>query len=104
MTNGPKVMQFPLWRGQDTTFIARRKDADSGNYVHYAPGTIAKIIFTSGSNVFEIVGNIYGDAASFVIQNSIVENVRNNAAWRLQFTIDGRDESPVVGKVIRKDV
>lgn len=104
MADGPKVMQLPLWRGQDTKFVARRRDPDSGNYVHYADGTIAKIIFVSGQNVVEVIGDIYGDTAMFVIHSDDVLNVRSNASWRLQFTVDGRDESPVVGKVIRKDV
>lgn len=104
MTNGPKVMQFPLWHGQDTEFVARRKDNDSGNYVDYAPNTAAKIIFTSGQNVIEVEAKkISGQYAFFVIEHALVENVRNNSTWRLQFTVDGRDESPVIGKVVRKD-
>lgn len=103
-SSGPKVLTFPLWRGQDTVFTARRKDPVSGNYVHYAPGTTAKIVFTSGQNVYEFAAVIDGDSATFTIDNATVYTVRNNATWRLQFTIDGRDEAPVVGKVVRKDV
>lgn len=104
-SSGPKVLTFPLWRGQDTVFTARRKDPVSGNYVHYAPGTTAKIIFTSGSNVVEIEAkSISGGIAYFDIKSADVENVRGNATWRVQFTVNGRDESPVIGKVVRKDV
>lgn len=100
---GPKVLSFPLWRGQDTKFTARRKDPLTGMAVNYSSGTVAKIVFTSGKTVAEFHATIEGDAATFVIDHSQVTNIRNNATWRLQFTIDGVDESPVVGKVVRKD-
>ena len=104
MADGPKVMQFPLWRGQDTKFVVRRKDPVSGTHVFFTPGTTAKIVFTSGSNVVEVEPDrIENDTASFIIRSSDVESVRNNATWRLQFTVDGLDESPVIGKVVRKD-
>lgn len=103
-SSGPKVLTFPLWRGQDTVFTARRKDPVSGNYVHYAPGTTAKIIFTSGKNVVEIQADtIINDAATFIVKSFDVENIRSNATWRLQFTVDGLNEAPVIGKVVRKD-
>lgn len=102
--SGPKVLTFPLWRGQDTVFTARRKDPVSGNYVYYAPGTTAQIIFTSGNNTVSFDAVIARDIATFTIDSNSVENVRNNATWRIQFTVDGRVEAPVIGKVVRKDV
>jgi len=104
MSDGPKVLTFPLWKGQDTKFVARRKDPASGNYVHYSDNTTAKIIFISGVSSVEFDAVIDGETATFVIESAAVESIRNNATWRLQFTVDGRDESPVIGKVERKDV
>lgn len=100
---GPKVLSFPLWRGQDTKFTARRKDPITGMAMNYSPNTVARIVFTSGKTVAEFAATIEGDTATFTIDNDSVANIRNNATWRLQFTIDGVDESPVVGKVVRKD-
>lgn len=101
--SGPQVLNFPLWRGQDTSFVARRKDKNSGHYVNFAEDTIAKLIFTSGTTTVEVEGEIKGNAVFFIVRSDEVESIRNNASWRIQFTIDGRNESPVIGKVVRKD-
>lgn len=102
--DGPKVLTFPLWDGQDTKFTARRTDPHTGQPLAYPENTTAKIIFTSGKNKAEFNATIDGDSALFVIDSDAVSNIRNNATWRLQFVIDGRSESPVIGKVSRKNV
>lgn len=99
---GPKVLEFPLWEGQDTTFTARRKH--QGKFVPYDPATTAKIIFTSGTTVVEIPGIIAGDTAAFDVRSEEVVNIRSGATWRVQFTTNAVEEAPVIGKVSRKYV
>lgn len=101
---GPKVLPFLLWDGEDTTFTARRTDQYTGQPLAYPENTIAKIIFTSGKNIAEFNGTINGDSAVFLIKSDAVANIRNNATWKLQIVIDGRSESPIIGKVSRKNV
>jgi len=100
---GPQVLDFPLWEWEDTVFIARRKN-ELKDFIPYATGTTAKIIFTSGKTVIEVPGEINGSTATFTVLSDVVANVRNGATWRVQFTVDGLDESPVIGKVSRKYV
>lgn len=102
--DGPRVLTFPLWQGQDTKFTARRTDPHTGQPLAYPEDTSAKIVFTSGKNTAEFSATIEGDSASFVIDSDAVSGIRNNATWRLQFVIDGRSESPVIGRVSRKNV
>ncbi len=98
-----QVMEFPLWEGEDVNFSAKRK-SPIGKYIPFAPKTEAKIIFTSGKTIVEVPGVINGSVASFTVRADDVANVRNGATWRVQFTIDGKNESPVTGKVVRKYV
>lgn len=101
--DGPKVYVFPLWRGQDTSFVVKRKDADTGEYIDYEDGTTAKIVFSTTTEDLEFDADISGSEAQFFINDDDVVNVKHNSQWRLQFTIDGKDKAPVVGKVARKD-
>lgn len=103
LLGGPKVVTFPLWRGQDTYFVVRRKDPDTGDFIDYDENTSAKIVFISGKTELEFPATIDGDAASFQIDDTLVADVKQNSTWRLQFTINGIDKSPVIGKVSRKD-
>lgn len=100
---GPVSYMFPLWRGQDTSFVVKRKDPATGDYIDFEEGTTAKIVFVSGANEYVFDAVVDGHSASFVINDDDVVNVKTGASWRLQFTINGRDNAPVVGKVSRKD-
>lgn len=100
---GPQSYTFPLWRGQDSSFIVKRKNPATGAYLDYDAGTTAKIVFTSGSTNYEFSAVITGHQAQFTVDDEAVKDVRNGSLWRLQFTINGKDKSPVVGKVVRKD-
>jgi hypothetical protein len=101
--DGPKNYVFPLWRGQDSAFVVKRKDPVTGSYINYDSGTTAKVVFTAGTVEIEFPGVISGSQASFFIDDEDVEAVKHNSLWRLQFTINGSDSAPVVGKVSRKD-
>lgn len=103
LLSGPKVITFPLWRGQDTYFVVKRKDPDTGEFIDYDDNTSAKIVFISGKTELEFPAVIDGSEAQFLIDDASVVDIKNNSTWRLQFTIDGRDKSPVIGKVSRKD-
>lgn len=103
LLSGPRVVTFPLWRGQDTYFVVRRKDPDTGAFIDYDETTSAKVVFISGKNEVEFEATISGDSAQFHIDDAAVADVKNNSTWRLQFTIDGIDKAPVIGKVSRKD-
>ena len=103
LLSGPTVITFPLWKGQDTYFVVNRRDPNTGNLIDYDENTSAKVVFTSGKNEVEFSATIVGSQAQFLIDDASVADVKNNSTWRLQFTIDGRDKSPVIGKVSRKD-
>lgn len=100
--NGPLSRPFPLWKGQDTTFVVNRRDAQ-GEYLDYDPNTTAKIVFIINKEEFAVSAEIEGHTAQFVINDTDVTGVKTGSVWRLQFTIDGRDKTPVNGKVVRKD-
>lgn len=102
--DGPKTYTFPLWRGQDTAFVVKRKDSETGAYIDYDEGTTAKIVFTSGINTYEFDAVVSGSEAHFTVNDADVVDVRSGSTWRLQFTMGGKDKSPIVGKVARKDV
>lgn len=99
----PQILDFPLWEGDDTTFIAHRKD-ESGKKIPFSASTVAELVFTSGKTVVRIPGDIAGGAATFLVKSEEVANVRSGATWRVQFTTDGVEEAPVIGKVSRKYV
>lgn len=101
--DGPKNYTFPLWRGQDSAFVVRRKDATTGAYVDYDAGTTAKVVFTTGTTEIEFAANISGSEAQFFIDDDDVVDVKHNSLWRLQITFNGSDRAPVVGKVARRD-
>lgn len=103
LLGGPKVITFPLWRGQDTYFVVKRRDLETGEFIDYDENTSAKVVFLSGKTELSFTAKIVGNEAQFLIDDASVENVKNNSTWRLQFTIDGIDKSPVIGKVSRKD-
>lgn len=103
LLSGPRVITFPLWKGQDTYFVVRRKDPNTGLALDYDENTSAKVVFTTGTTSIEFQATIEDDKAEFLIDDASVVNVKNNSTWRLQFTIDGIDKSPVIGKVSRKD-
>lgn len=103
LLSGPTVITFPLWKGQDTYFVVKRRDPDTGDLIDYDQNTTAKVVFTSGRNEVEFSAVISGSEAQFLIDDASVADVKNNSTWRLQFTINGRDKSPVIGKVSRKD-
>lgn len=103
LLNGPQVVTFPLWKGQDTYFVVKRKDPNTNQVIDYDENTTAKVVFTSGRNEVEFSATIVGSEARFLIDDASVADVKNNSTWRLQFTIDGIDKSPVIGKVSRKD-
>lgn len=98
----PKILEFPLWEGQDTRFIARRKE--QGKFVPYDPTTTARIMFISGPTIIEIPGVIEGDTATFDVRHEEVSKIRGGATWRVQFNVNGTEEAPVIGKVSRKYV
>lgn len=102
--SGPKTYTFPLWRGQDSVFTVKRKNPTTGAYTNYEAGTTAKVVFTSGSTELEFDAVVNGHTAQFIVDDEAVKDVRNGSVWRLQFTVDGIDKAPVVGKVVRKDV
>lgn len=101
--DGPESYTFPLWRGQDTAFIVKRKNPTTGAYINYDTGTTAKIVFLSGVTEYSFQAVISGSEAQFNINDVDVINVKTGSLWRLQFTIGGKDKSPIIGKVIRKD-
>lgn len=103
LLSGPRVITFPLWKGNDTYFVVKRKDPNTGDEIDYDENTTAKVVFTSGKVEVEFQATIVGSEAQFLIDDASVVDVKNNSTWRLQFTIDGRDKSPVIGKVSRKD-
>lgn len=101
--SGPKTFTFPLWQGQDITFNVKRKDSE-GVEIPYDAETFAKIIFNAGTvNEIEFEAVIDGSNAQFIIDDTEVADVKTGSKWRLQFTVDGQDKTPVLGKVSRKD-
>jgi len=103
LLSGPKVVTFPLWAGQDTYFVVKRKDPNTGEFINYDSTTTAKVVFISGKTEVEFSATIVGNEARFLIDDAGVAGIKNNGTWRLQFTIGGQDKSPVIGKVSRKD-
>lgn len=103
LLSGPTLVTFPLWKGQDTYFVVKRRHPETNALINYDAGTTAKVVFTLGKEEIEFFATITGSQAQFLIDDASVANVKNNSTWRLQFTIDGRDKSPVIGKVSRKD-
>lgn len=101
--SGPKSYSFPLWRGQDSAFVVRRRDATTGDFLDYDEGTTAKIVFSNGTTEIEFPATISGSEAQFVIDDEDVADVKHNSLWRLQITTNGSDRAPFVGKVVRKD-
>lgn len=101
--SGPKSYTLPLWRGQDTAFTVKRKNPDTNAYINFDAGTTAKIVFTSGTTDYEFSATISGSEAHFFIDDDDVVAVKNNSLWRIQFTVNGQDRTPIVGKVVRKD-
>jgi hypothetical protein len=101
--SGPESYNFPLWNGQDTSFIVKRKNSTTGDYINYDAGTTAKIVFVSGTTSYEFPAVVSGSEAQFSINDQDVVNVKSGSFWRLQFTINGKDKTPIVGKVVRKD-
>ena len=98
----PLIEPFPLWRGEDTTVVIKRKDSD-GNYIDFSENTSVKIVFVSSNVEYVAQGVIQGHKAVIVVDDDLVVDVKSGATWRLQFTVNGRDKAPIIGKVVRKD-
>lgn len=60
-------------------------------------------MITSAGVDMEFPAEISGHSAKFVIDDATTKNVRTGSIWRVQFTVNGRDRTPVNGKVVRKD-
>jgi hypothetical protein len=106
--SGPIDYSLPIWNGQDTTFTVKRVDpSDTTVFIDYDEGTTAKIVITpslSSAVDLEFPAVISGHEALFVVNDTEVKDVRAGSIWRIQFTVNGRDRTPINGKVVRKDV
>lgn len=101
---GPLIRNFPLWSGEDITFIINRKDPETQEYIDYAENTTAKIVFNvDRDDEVTINATITGHEAQFLIDDASVSGVKTGSKWKLQFTISGLDKAPVIGRVNRKD-
>ena len=99
------VRNFPLWSGEDISFVINRKDPDTQEYIDYAAGTSAKIVFNvDKADEIVIPAVISGHEAQFSIDDETVKGVKTGSLWKLQFTVSGKDKAPVIGRVNRKDV
>lgn len=83
--------------------MVKRKDVTTGAYINYDSGTTAKVVFNTPTAEIEFPAVISGSEAQFFIDDDDLAEVKHNSLWRLQFTVGGKDRSPVVGKVSRKD-
>ena len=99
----PAEKVIPVTLGCDSAFSIRRTD-EEGEPTDFDPGTeVYMWIDINKLDPTKVFATISGNTASFNLQSTVLDQVRNTTRWRAVYDIGSNETALLVGRFKRHD-